>query len=488
MTEPQWDRLKKELKQIQPNERDKPEDMLSFKQQVLQEYDRRTRVEQRSRWLRRSTIALTITLAVFCGLLITSPFQEDGAIKMPDWQTFSQPSANQMVQGLAPYEVVSSYFNLLLQRRVDDASIFFAESLRQERDLVTPNQTNPHMTGYTIYNASKGNGKIQYSVRVSWGWSGAAASSEAYEVTVRENAGRWEISGIKRSGEVTYDGTDGLEIVRTQRGKAEVFLKQSDWSNNSRWTMFAADPSFTSQLVFVEPKPAPEIYMASVGMKPQLLVKLPAGEVEEIFWTDTNLLAVNFKPAGSSEREILIYEATTGRMRDANWMSATFRVLGAKDLQVMHTLPNEKIRVRAGEGTYLVDLKARRVAPDSSLGQVAMVKFDVQNVELPVEGLNFSYPDRTPEFLDTVDVIPSDQKVDLQKETGLYVFNGKLNGFSLKGSELQVQLMHEKNRVQVVTVPYEMLRRIEGESFVVKVFDDRGRLLADPYEVTVPKR
>ncbi|ARU61604.1 hypothetical protein CBW65_11715 [Tumebacillus avium] len=487
MTEPQWDHLKKELKVMKPEEHDKPADAMKFKQKVLQEYDRRTRVEQRSRWLRRGATALTIAVAVWCGLLVTSPFSDDGLIKVPEWQTLSQPKANQAVQSLAPYDVVSTYFDLLLQRRTEDAKGFLTAGMKNERPVVTPNLSNPHMTGFTIYNASKGADKIQYSVRVSWGSPVEKASSEAYEVTVREVEGQWMIADIKRAGEVVFDGSDGLEISRTQRGKEETFLKKSDWSEEGQWTLFAADPSFTSQLVFVDPQPAPVIYKAAIGMKPQKLAVLPEGTAGQILWTDSHLLAVNFTPQGSEEHQVLFYDANSGNLRDSGWLTSTLRVLGVKEMQAVHALPNEKIRVAAGDGYYLVDLKSRRVTPDHSLGQVVKVKFDLQNVELPVEGLVFSYPDRTPEFLDTVDVISTDQKVDLAKESGLYVFNGSLDHFSLEGSELQVYLQHEKGRVQVVAVPYSMLKQFAGKAFLVKVFDEEGKLLGDPSEVVVPK-
>ncbi|TCP55691.1 hypothetical protein EV586_103345 [Tumebacillus sp. BK434] len=487
MTERQWDHLKKELKVLQPEEHDKPADAMKFKQNVLQEYDRRTRVEQRSRWFRRGGAALTIAVAVWCGLLITAPFRDDGLIKVPDWQTLSQPTSNHSLQSLAPYDVVSTYFDLLLQRRTEDAKDFLTVGMKHERPVVTPNLSNPHMTGFTIYNASKGNDKIEYSVRVSWGSPVEKASSEAYEVTVREVEGRWMIANIQRKGEVAYDGSDGVEITRTQRGKAETFLKKSDWSEEGQWTLFAADPSFTSQLVFVDPLPAPVIYKAAVGMKPQQLAVLPKGTAGQILWTDSNLLAVNFTPEGTEDHQVLFYDANSGNVRDSGWLTSTLRVLGVQEMQAVHALPNEKLRVLAGDGYYLVDLKSRRVTPDHSLGQVVKVKFDVQNVELPVEGLVFSYPDRTPEFLDTVDVISTDQKVDLKKESGLYVFNGSLDSFSMKGSELQVRLKHEKDRVQVVSMPYSMLKQYAGKAFLVKVFDGDGKLLGDPYEVVVPK-
>ncbi|ASS76406.1 hypothetical protein CIG75_16555 [Tumebacillus algifaecis] len=487
MTEQQWKHLKNDLKQLKPDEQDQPADAMQFKNKVLQEYDRRTRVQQRSRWFRRVTTALTIAVAVWCGLLITSPFSEEGLVAVPEWKTLSQPKSNQGVQGLAPYDVVSSYFDFLLQRRTEDANALLVDDMREQESVVTQNLSDPHMTGFTIYNASKGSGKIQYSVRVSWGSKTEKASSEAYEVTVTDSVGRWLIAEIKRSGEVVFDGSDGLEISRTQRGKTETFLRKSDWSEAGRWTLFAADPSFSSQLVFVDPEEAPVIYKAAVGMKPQQLVELPKGEAKAVFWTDTNLLAVNFTAAESKKSEVLFYDAIDGKMRDSGWLGGMLRMLGADEYEALHALPNERIRVAAGEGRYLLDLKNRMLSPDHSLGQVAKVKFDVQNVELPVEGLVFSYPDRTPEFLDTVDVISSDQKVDLRKETGFYVFNGIFSDYSLKGSELQVHLKREKGRVQVVTVPYGMLKQFAGQQFVVKVFDEGGKLLADPYEVEVPK-
>jgi hypothetical protein len=484
MTERQWDHLKKELKVLKPDDRDQPLDAMRFKNRVLQEYERRTRVEQRSRWFLRGATALTIAVAVWCGLLITSPFGEDGLLTVPEWKTLSQPRS-QSVQGLAPYDVVSAYFDLLLQRRMEEAKEHLTPGMKNERPVVTPNLSNPHMTGFTIYNASKGNGKVQYSVRVSWGSQKLAASSEAYEVTVREESGRWMISDIKRSGEVLYDGHDGLEITRTQRGKSETFLRKSDFEGGE-WTLLAADPLFTSQLVFVDPKESPVIYKAAVGLKPQRLVELPKGEAGEILWTDSNWLVVNFTPAGSERKEILFFDANTGKQRDMSWLDPTLRVLGVSDLQAVHALPNEKVRVNAGDGVYILDLKARKLTPDSSLGQVAKVKFDMQNVELPVEGLVYSYPDRVPEFLDTVDVISVDQKVDLKKETGLYLFNGSLDEFSLKGRELQVRLKHEKGRVQVVVVPYGMLKQFEGQSLLVKVLDENGKVLGEPFEAVVP--
>lgn len=457
MNEHEWKKMQDELKQLQPGREDAPQDVYRFKQRVLAEYERRTRLEWRAKWTRRAAAALTVCAAVCVGVFAAPPL-------------LSNQQVEQSLGDVATQAVVTEFFDLVLQNRTEAAAKLLSDDLRRAPFPVTVNQKGQHMTGFAVAN----NSADTLKVNVAWSNGQDHAEMTSYRLHLKQQNGSWVIASLYQNPAIVYDGAGGkaLTYTRHQPVEAVQLVQRSMLPEQGTWTAFAPDPR-KEGLYFVMSEERPVLYHWDGDHDPTALATLPKGRVEEVIANQEAVVAVNFTPQGESGgRQVLFYDSMTGEKIDMEWLDQHLSNLGLHDVEILHALPGNRFRLRVGLNTNLLDLEKKKIELDSSQpAALTQVKYDLRLPVEPAGGL--AVTDKLPPDV----ALPQEKRIDPQQEGGLYVLNGSVESFSLGSQDIKLKVRHDPGRVQVLTIPLLMLQPYAGASFEVNAFDEDGKRL-----------
>lgn len=529
MTDRQWNEYKDDLKQIAPGPQDGPADPIAFKQRVLQEYERRTRQESRGRWTRRTISAATVAAAVWVGLLVAGPLgdslteQAQDQSSTPMNETMMAPKqdasmldkgvpaensiafdmmekqhgdAEDLAQQAAAQQVANQFLDLLLQKRTEDARELLSADLQQQKLVIPPNMSNPHMTGYdlslTVLNMPDDKKQIGFFVTITRANYAAEASMESYRFYMAMENNRWVIDRIEKDGEgdgsTYYQNEDG-DLIYSSGGGREYVHVPKERLGDGDLAFLSINPLSISLNAYVQFQGNQPYLYRLYDNKPQRLAALPPGEIGEIIWSGTTLL-VNYSEPGAKAgagTEILFYDSETGKRLNMDWLKQRMHELGLTQYNAAHSLPNGKVRLRSNAVSLIADLNNRRLESDTnSQYQITQVKYDQrQNVNWPDSELSVFYPNEEPEAFAALN-IPQERKINLLQETGFYIVNGSLQRFSYGERELQIEVSRQPGRMQVIALPFSMFRGSEGQDFRITVFDESGYVISPERSFTVP--
>jgi hypothetical protein len=523
MTERQWKGWQNDLKKLHDSQPDGPQDPNLFKQRVLQEYRKRAQTESRSKWATRAVTGLTAAAAVWVGLMITHPNapaatetrKADSGTTTSSSMPWSDPKSSQSLPSLqkesldrglnpaaadtlgqkqkqdaGPEQVVREFFDLLLQKRVDDTKTLMTEKMKGSELPIQPNAANPHMTGYTVVLMKQGDAEQRYAVDLTWTNMGGWARTDTFEVVVRKENNAWRVAEVVAGQSFSYSVDDhddiSLQILQyKQTDERKVFMKRGQLRDPGPLTGFTVNPRNAFDLLFAIQKEKPTLYSMQDGGEPRKLAALPPGKIGDVIWTEDGRLVINFTPQGTALSTILLYDAKTGNAENLLWLTKLQEGAAPAALQAQHALPDGRVRVSMGGVSLLLDLAAQTLVPDTTAAQpLQQLKYDRRGVNLPSSELLVYTADQK----DTAPVlnIPEAQKLDPNKETGLYVLNGYVLSTNFNGQTLQVVVGKEPGREQAVAVPYEMLKSYQGRTVTLELLDTDGNALAKPRAVGVP--
>jgi hypothetical protein len=488
MNDSQWKQLQDELKSIGPGHKDAPKNPVKFKENVLRDYQRRSRFDSQSRWMRRGLVAVTACAAVWVGLWITKPLHLGDAVG--NASHVKSLDAEQEIQ-MSTEHVVNQFFDLNLQKRSQEAQALLDDNAKKS-PVVTLNMSNPHMTGYEEnWENDDGKNAAQYRVKLTWANYGTNATNETYMVFLKRISGEWKIDRLQKVGDVKYTFPTANLLQREENGKTEKMAINSVVQGQPKFMAVNLDRSDQKEVVFAVQGKKPILYAAQMGVSTRWLTELQDGTVGELFWANQDLLAVNFQPAGTKDQDqILLFDhnggaksATTGKLQQA------LAKEGMTNAHVMHTLPGNKLRVRSGARSMIWDVVAEKLLPDPNSHDekpLSIAKYDATVMGLPNSSLQV-FPGNG--YLPDLKAygIPASKTLDLTRETGMYIINGTIQAYEIVGNELQVEVSRDMGHVQVVAVPTATLKPYTGKTVTIAVFDEAGNYVAPTKTVEVGK-
>jgi len=494
MTDQQWKRLQDDLKSIAPDQIDGPADPTRFKERVLQEYERRNRQEHRGRWIRRAATGLTAAAAVWAAVTFTGPMQEltgiDPFSSSAPKSTKEEQAASEKAMMVAPAQMLTQFVDLTINGKEAEAKSMLSSSLQGTTWLQQPSN-KAHITGFSYKEISTGGEEQRYQVTVNWATYDTQTRLQNFEIALAKSNSRWQITEIEPRGESVVFEQSGTVALERGVGKTETMFKRNEVAEQGELTMFASNPSRVTEMVFAVRGNETALYRMDADSNPRLskLTSLAEGEVGEMFWVGGEVLAVNFTPqVNRSAHQMLFLDAKTGKPLNHDWLGQHLKQLGLEDVHVIHSLPENKLRVRSGAVTMIADLTNRTLSTDAIGGAPHMqsVKYDKQGVSgLPDRELRLDYPDQNPQWPEQYN-IPEAKRLDLTQEAGLYVSNGSVESFSIVGNELHIELHHEPGRVQILAVPYSVISLATGQEVLIKIFDEQGNVIGVPRSIRMP--